>query len=344
MLNIGFIGFGKSATRYHIPYLLKRKDRIEVKKVYSSVFDDQLVENLGLQNTTFCENLEELLEATDIEMVSICTPPTTHYELAMKALIAGKHVLVEKPFCSTVKEAESLLEYASEHNLVVMPYQNRRFDSEMIAAREAIVSGELGDIFEVEFHFDRFRPEDERPQGTVYDGEFYGLGIHLLDKAISLFGLPEKVFYDIRTLRKTENPDDTFEMQLFYKDKKIILKVNQLIATEYPCLRINGKSGSFIKYGMDVQETYLKKGILPDQQGFAVDQEKIVLKTYDGEALTEQELATPIGDYGMVYDSMYNSIKHGKEKLVSDAETIANIEILSAGIKQPTPFIESFNY
>lgn len=342
MLNIGFVGFGKSATRYHIPYLLTRKDKINIKKIYSPLVDSNLIESLGLQETIFCETLEELLESTDIEMISICTPPTTHYELAMKALVAGKHVLVEKPFCSTVTEAKKLLEYANAHNLTVMPYQNRRFDSEMIAAREVIASGELGEIFEAEFHFDRFRPDDERPQGTVYDGEFYGLGIHLLDKAISLFGLPEKVFYDIRTLRKSGNPDDTFEMQLFYKNKKIILKVNQLIAAEYPTLKINGKSGSFIKFGMDVQETYLKAGVLPNQSGFAEDQEKITLKIYDGENLIERTLPAPIGDYGLVYDNLYQVIKNGAEKLVSDAETIANIEILAAGIEQETPFIKQF--
>jgi len=342
MLNIGFIGFGKSATRYHIPYLLNRKDTINIKKIFSPVVDDELVETLGLQNTIFCEILEELLDSDEVEMISICTPPTTHYELAMKALVAGKHVLVEKPFCATVEEAETLLNYAKEHNLIVMPYQNRRFDSEMIAAREIVLSGELGDIFEVEFHFDRFRPEDERPLGTVYDGEFYGLGIHLLDKAISLFGIPEKVFYDIRTLRKIGNPDDTFEMQLFYADKKITLKVNQLIASEYPSLRMNSKRGSFIKYGMDVQEAYLKKGILPNQDSFAVDQEKIKLKIYDGENFVENDLPAPIGDYGLVYDSMYNSIKHGHEKLVSDEETIINMQILAEGIKRGTPFIKNF--
>lgn len=339
MLNIGYIGFGKSATRYHLPYLLTRKEKISVKKIYSPIVNENLIKPLALEDTIFCETLDELLACPDIEMITVCTPPTTHYELAMKVLKSGKHVLVEKPFCATVEEAEEIFAYAKEQDLIAMPYQNRRFDSEMIAAREVIESGVLGDVFEVEFHFDRYRPADERPKGTVYDGEFYGLGIHLLDKGISLFGIPDKVFYDIHTLRKEGNPDDTFEMQLFYPDRKIILKVNQLIAAEYPSLRINGKQGSFVKYGMDMQETYLKENSLPDQEGFGVDKNKIILSVAQGEEVEVMEKETPIGDYGKVYDAMYESIKHNQEKLVSDEVALANMRILSAGIEVATPHL-----
>lgn len=340
MLNIGFVGFGKSATRYHIPYLLNRKDKICIKEIYSPTIDQSAIQQLDLQTVKFCDSLEELLTSAEVEMITICTPPGTHYELTMKILKAGKHVLVEKPFCNTVEEAREIFDYAKKNKLIAMPYQNRRFDSEVIAAKEILTSGELGEIFEVEFHFDRYRPEDERPEGTVYDGEFYGLGIHLLDKAIFLFGLPEKVFYDIRTLRNPEKPDDTFEMQLFYSNKKIILKVNQLIITDYPLLRINGKRGSMIKYGMDRQETFLKEGVLPNQTGFGVDEQPIIVKTFDGKSIQEKQVETPIGDYGKVYDAMYASIKNQASKLVSDKSAIANIAILAEGLKQETPFIK----
>jgi len=340
MLNIGFIGFGKSATRYHLPYLLNRTAKLCVKKIFSPIVDESMISSLGLNETIFCQSLDDLLDSDDVEMITICTPPTTHYELAMKVLKSGKHVLVEKPFCSNTTEAEEIFSYARSQNLIAMPYQNRRFDSEVIAAKKAIESKELGDIFEVEFHFDRYRPLDERPMGTVYDGEFYGLGVHLLDKAVYLFGIPDKVFYDIRTLRKKGNPDDTFEMQLFYSNKKIILKVNQLIISEYPTLRINGTTGSFIKYGMDTQETYLKSGTMPNEFGFGIDKNPILLKKSVNDIIEEFAVETPIGDYGKVYDAMYESIKFNKPKLVSDVDTIATLKILSLGIEKDTPFIE----
>lgn len=124
-------------------------------------------------------------------MVTIYNQPSIHYELVMKVLKTGKHVLVEKPFCGTVEEVREAFDYAKENKMIAMPYQNRQFDSEIIAVKEIAASG-----------------------------EFYSLRILLLDKAISLFGLLEKVFYDIRTLRDPENLDNTFEMQLFYFDKR----------------------------------------------------------------------------------------------------------------------------
>lgn len=342
MLNIGFIGFGKSATRYHLPYLLNRKNKFFVKKIFSPEINKKLIKPLALDKTEFCQTLDELLSDETIEMIAICTPPTTHYDLAMRCLEAGKNILVEKPFCTTVDEAEKVFSLANHENLVAMPYQNRRFDSEVIAAKEVLNSGKIGDVFEAEFHFDRYRPRDNRLPGSKYDGEFYGLGVHLLDKAIYLFGIPDKVFYDIKTLRKPENADDTFEMQLFYKDKKVILKVNQLIISEYPVLRLNGTLGSLIKYGMDKQEEYLKKGILPDNRSFGIDYDnKVEITHFENDRLVTDKIEAPVGDYGKIYDNLYDVIKNGSEKLVSDDDTIANIRILSKGIDSDTPILKN---
>lgn len=341
MLKLGFIGFGKSATRYHLPYLLNRKDKFFVKKIFTpDEINKDLIEQLELETTEFCKQLDELLCDEEIEMISICTPPVTHYELALKCLKAGKNILVEKPFCTTMTEANKIISFAKEQKLIAMPYQNRRFDSEVIAAKEILSSGKIGDVFEAEFHFDRYRPEDDRLPGSKYDGEFYGLGVHLLDKAIYLFGVPDKVFYDIKTLRKPGNADDAFEMQLFYQDKKVILKVNQLIASEYPVLRLNGTLGSVIKYGMDKQEEYLKKGILPNHSSFGTDNEhKIELKYLkDGEFVVEK-ITAPIGNYGKVYDNMYDAIKYHSTKLVSDEDIIANMQILANGVEKETPIV-----
>ncbi|MCM3151304.1 Gfo/Idh/MocA family oxidoreductase [Priestia megaterium] len=220
-----------------------------------------------------------------------------------------------------------------------MPYQNRRFDSDYLTLVQVLKSEQIGEVIEVEIHFDRFRPVDERPAGTKVDGEFYGLGIHLLDKVLALFGIPEQVFYDIRTMRKLENSDDAFEMQLIYSTKKVILKVNQLILGDYPSIRVHGRNGSFIKYGMDQQETCLKAGIMPGEPHFGEDQEEAygTLRYVENDEVITQFVPTVTGNYGSVYDAMYQTIKHGAEKLVSDEEIKMNIHILQNGIAEETP-------
>ena len=79
---------------------------------------------------------------------------------------------------------------------------------------------------EIESHFDYYRPVAETQPGLPQDGSFYGLGVHTMDQIISLFGRPDHVTYDIRSLRNKANPDDTFEAQLFYGDLKAIVKTS----------------------------------------------------------------------------------------------------------------------
>ncbi|RYL92805.1 oxidoreductase [Sporolactobacillus sp. THM7-4] len=341
LLTMGIIGFGKSATRYHIPYIKQRKN-IWIKKIFDPNLDINKKRKINLTDTVFIDKLDNILEDPDISLITICTPPSTHYELAKKCLKNGKNILVEKPFCVTVQEVNEILTLAKQENLIAMPYQNRRFDSDFLALKEVLKSGQLGRIVEVEFHFDRYRPIDERKKGTIYDGEFYGLGVHLLDKVISVFGIPDKVYYDIRTLRDPEKPDDTFEMQLFFNKMKVIIKVNQLIIGGYPSIRIQGDKGSFIKYEQDQQETCLKKGIMPWEKDFGKEISPGVLNVIQDGKIVSKKIESPVGNYGNVYDSLYKSIIYGEPKLVTDEETRLNIAILEEGIKRETPHVVTF--
>lgn len=117
--------------------------------------------------------------------------------------------------------------------------------------------------------------------------------------------------------------------------------MNQLIMTDYyTLLRINGKCVSMIKYGIDKPGTFLKGRVLPNQAGFSLDEQSIIVKTFDGKSIQEKQVETPVGDYGKAYNAPYASIKNQVRKLVSDKSTIANIGMLVERIKQQTPFIK----
>ncbi|MEJ1604799.1 Gfo/Idh/MocA family oxidoreductase, partial [Escherichia coli] len=88
-------------------------------------------------------------------------------------------------------QAKELFALAKSKGLTVTPYQNRRFDSCFLTAKKAIESGKLGEIVEVESHFDYYRPVAETKPGLPQDGAFYGLGVHTMDQIISLFGRPD---------------------------------------------------------------------------------------------------------------------------------------------------------
>ncbi|MDU1522698.1 MAG: oxidoreductase, partial [Actinomyces sp.] len=253
------------------------------------------------------DSYEELVACDDVDAVYVSTIHPYHARCALMALRAGKPVLVEKPFTPTIVEAKELFALAKSKGLTVTPYQNRRFDSCFLTAKKAIESGKLGEIVEIESHFDYYRPVAETQPGLPQDGSFYGLGVHTMDQIISLFGRPDHVAYDIRSLRNKANPDDTFEAQLFYGDLKAIVKTSHLVKIDYPKFIVHGKKGSFIKYGIDQQETSLKANIMPGEPGFAADDSVGVLEYVNDEGLTvREELKPETGDYGRVYDALYD--------------------------------------
>lgn len=344
MLKIGFIGFGKSTNRYHLPYLLHRTN-IQVNTIYNRTRKPELEEQYVDHNITFTTQLSDILTDSEIQLISICTPPDTHFKLARLCLEHGKHVIIEKPFTTNYEEAKTLLELGKEKDLLVMPFQNRRFDGDFLALKHVIEENYTGLPVELESHFDYYRPYANQSPGKYYEGAFYGLGVHLLDQAVALFGAPEKAYYDLRTMLGRHNLEDYYHVELFYPEMKVILKTSHLVNIPYPSFILHGRDGSFIKYGMDKQENHLKAGMLPHEEGFGTDREDEYGYTryidINGNEQT-QVIPTPQGDYGKIYDNAYDIIIHGKEKYIKDEEILTVMNILGQGALGTYPKIVDF--
>jgi scyllo-inositol 2-dehydrogenase (NADP+) len=137
------------------------------------------------------------LVATDIDVVVIASPTHLHFEQALMALRAKKHVVVDKPMCVSQKEACQLLQVANEMQVILTVFQNRRWDSDFITVQRLVAEKALGDLTYVEIHFDRYRPELKNNWKESRDmpgsGLLYDLGSHLVDQMIVLFGHPRSV-------------------------------------------------------------------------------------------------------------------------------------------------------
>lgn len=337
-LHCAFIGFGKSTTRYHLPYVLFRKDKFHVAHIFRRHEKPEIEGQPQYSHIHFTSRLDEVLYDPQVKLVVVCTHADSHFEYAKRALEAGKNVLVEKPFTPTLAEAKELFKLARAKGLTISPYQNRRFDSCFLTMKKAVESGKLGKIVEVESHFDMYRPKAETKPGLPADGAFYGLGVHTMDQIISLFGRPDHVAYDIRSVRNKANPDDTFEAQLFYGDMKAIVKTSHLVKIDYPKFIVHGTKGSFVKYGIDQQETSLKAYIMPGEPGFAADSSVGVLEyVNDAGETVREEMEPEQGDYGRVYDALYETLVNGKPNFVSETEAFTNLEILERGFEQASP-------
>ena len=99
------------------------------------------------------ENYAEVIARTDVDIVAIATPVSTHHEIAMAALLAGKHCFIEKPMTASVAEAEELIEIAERRNLKLFVDHTFIYTGAVRKMKEIITSGRLGEIY----YFDSVR-------------------------------------------------------------------------------------------------------------------------------------------------------------------------------------------
>ena len=341
ILTIGYYGNGKSTNRYHIPFLMRRKDRIRVKTIYARRLCDEWARWVGVHYT---DNVEELLQDPEIDVIVVTTPPQAHAMAARQIIEAGKNVVVEKPFTNSAEEAQALFNLAREKGVMIQCYQNRRFDSDFLTVQKVIESGKLGEIVEVEMHFDYYRPEvPEKAASYVRADSFvYSHACHTMDQVLSYFGIPDGHHYDVRQLLGQGRMNDYFDLDLYYEkgtDKyqimpgglKVSVKSSYFRAKERPSFVVYGRRGVFVKAQKDRQEADLKKFYLPDHADFGLDTpaDYGTLTWYDENGhYQESRVETVPGDYGIYYDYLYETILNGAAPLVSEEQTMTQMRIL----------------
>ena len=132
---------------------------------------------------------EQMLERADIDLVIVSTPPSSHAEWALRAIAAGKHVVVEKPFCLTTAEADEMVSAAATTGRTLAVYQNRRWDADYLTLKRLIRTGAIGDVF----HYESFVGSYAHPcnywhsDEDVSGGAIYDWGSHYLDWVLDLF-------------------------------------------------------------------------------------------------------------------------------------------------------------
>jgi len=335
MLTIGYVANGKSTNRYHLPFVLLREN-IKVKTIFSPNVHASVWEKKD--DIYYTDNINELMKDKDIQVIVVCTTQQYHYEYAKMALNHGKNVLVEKPFMMTVEEAKEIFAYAREKGLVVQCYQNRRYDSDFLTVQKVIESGKLGKIYEIEMNFDYYRPEipESTKSFTDHNSFLYTHGCHTLDQVISYLGNPDKIHYDVRQLLGQGRMNDYFDLDLYYKNLKVSIKSSYYRIKERPSFVVYGQKGTFVKQTRDRQEEHLKLFYMPGQPKFGEDELQhygtITYQDSQG-VIREEKVVSEVGDYGRVYDDLYNFLILGKPQVIKEEETILQMEILENGIK-----------
>ena len=331
MLNVALVGFGLSGRYLQAPFFLTNPN-FNLKTIVSASQNPKTV----YASVEVARSLDEVLADTEIDLVSIASPNETHYGHAKKCLLAGKNVLVEKPFTATVAEAEELIALAKRQGKIISIFQNRRFDSDFMTVQKVVENKLLGELLAFEIHFDRHKPilNPKKWKETAGPGSgiIYDLGSHIIDQTIVLFGKPNAVSGETFTQREGSDIDDAFNIRLDYGKLKVTLKSSLLVREEGPRYILHGTKGSFIKYGLDVQEDHLKAGLMPRMTGFGVESTGKwgILNTEINGQNFRGTVETEVGNWDFLFQNLYETIAEGKELLIKPEQIIEQIKIIEA--------------
>jgi scyllo-inositol 2-dehydrogenase (NADP+) len=322
MIDVGLIGFGLAGRSFHAPVI----------RAVPGLRLAAILERSGNQaagqypEVRIVRTLDELLASGEIRLVVIATPNDSHFPLAQQCLAAGRDVLADKPFTTTLDEAIALVRFAKQQGRLLTVYQNRRYDGDFQAILRLVASGALGRIVRFESNYDRFRPQLRpgawRERAGPGSGIFFDLAPHLIDHALVLFGLPEALTADIRIEREGAVADDAFDLAFHYpRGLRADLRSSILAAATRPRFLLHGTEGAFVKQSFDPQEGNLRRGYIPTDTAWGAEPEEDwgLLTVSENAAFTQRRVPSVNCDYRDFYANLRDGIL-GKAKLAVTPE------------------------
>ncbi len=313
MVRVGLIGFGMAGQAFHAP-VIRGVSAMELACI---------LERRGTRaqekypEVRVARTLDELLADTEIQLCVIATPNDSHFDLARACLLAGRDVVVDKPFAPTLAEAEELVRLAAEHERLITVYQDRRWDGDFGTIKKIVKSGQLGTIVEYECRYDRFRLEpkpnawrekaDQPAAGVLFD-----LGPHVIDQALVLFGEPQTITASAFCERETSQVDDSFDICMEYPRLRALARARIIAYAPGPHFLIHGTMGSFVKYGMDPQEARLRADQYPEGTDWGADWGEETQELWGTLSLVGKpsvKVKTERGDYRGFYANVRDAIE-----------------------------------
>jgi predicted dehydrogenase len=330
-LNVALLGYGFASKTFHAP-LLTHVPGLRLTHIVSS--DSAKVKRD--YDVTVLAKPEEAFALPGIDLIVLATPNITHFDLAHKALNAGKHVVIDKPFTNTVAEAAELITLARNRRRLLSAFQSRRWDADFLTLRKVLAAGELGEVAHFESHYDRYRPEPRqrwRELPGPGSGIWFDLGAHLADQALQLFGTPDAIYADLEIQRPGGQTVDYFHVVLRYGRNCVILHGASLVVAETPRFTVHGALGSYTKFGMDPQEEAFKRGENPGSPGWGQDPQMGTLITKKGDGFDTRQVPNVPGNYLAYYEGIRDAISLGAPNPVTPEQAQEVINVLELGIR-----------
>ncbi len=328
-IRVGLIGYGFSGKTFHAP-LIAAEPRFALNLVASR---DAAKVRADLPDAAVDADPFAVARADAVDLVVIASPNDSHFPLARAALLAGKHVVVDKPFTLDLAEARTLAALAETQGRMLSVFHNRRWDSDFLSVKRAIADGLVGAVSLFESHIDRFRPQVRqrwREGDGPGSGILFDLGPHLIDQALCLFGLPDRVQANLAHQRDGALTDDWAHVVLVYGSRRVILHASMLVAGGARRFVVHGDAGSVEKRGADRQEQQLLAGMRPGAPGWGDDPDDLVAYNAQGDA---RSIAATPGDQRGYYRAIADALDGAGTNPVPPGQALAVMAVLDAATR-----------
>lgn len=252
---IGFGGMGKWHTE-----ILENVPEIELAGIYDiKEKKRKLAEEAGFHTY---ETEEAMLADESIDVILVATPNDTHRPIALRAMEAGKNVIVEKPATLSLKELTELEDMAGKTGQFLTVHQNRRWDEDLLTVREILKDQTMGEIFRIEsrVHGSRGIPGDWRKEKAHGGGMVLDWGVHLFDQIFRLTGERRlKTVYATLTNVTNQEVDDGFTAVLrFEGGLEVLVEVGTNNFISLPRWYVLGENGSAVVEDWDLSGKIVK--------------------------------------------------------------------------------------
>jgi predicted dehydrogenase len=333
-LRAALIGFGLSGEAFHAP-LIAAVPGIELAAIVSRDAQRRDRAQSRYPDAELLDEAEEVWRHADrFDVAIVAAPNRAHVPLASEAIEAGLDVIVDKPLAASASAAGQLAELAQRRGRMLFPFQNRRWDGDLLTVRKLIEAGELGRVLRFESRFERWRPEvssgwRDQPEPEEAGGLLYDLGSHLVDQALHLFGPARHVYAELDLRRPgAAVDDDDFVALTHASGTRSHLWMSAVAAQPGPRFRVLGARGAYVKYGLDVQEEALRAGQDPSRPGWGREEpESWGILGVDG---ATRRVETEAGAYQRFYEGVVATLREDAPPPVEVPEAVEALEVLDA--------------
>ena len=333
-IRCGIVGLGRIGWSHHAQ-IQQQHSGFELVAVCDRE-SDRIAEAVEASGCTGYRTLAPMLKSERVELVVVATPSRFHEPIALRALQAGKHVLVEKPAALKVAGIDKLIRAARRAGTVLTMHHNYRLNPEYLTVREIIDAGTLGEVFRIKRTVNGFARRNDWQVLRKYGGGMTGnWGVHLVDQGVQLLGAPVKhVWGSVHHLFNPGDAEDDIKAIIEGKNGVIIdVDMTSVDASVRPSWIVCGTRGTLWIQDGQIHLKYIPAKRLPKLE--PIDTHLALGRKYGAQPepdriswREEVREVKPRKRYESYYDNLYRAVREGAPLLVSPESARDTYDVL----------------